>query len=76
MKYLSIINKLKKLRTQNLNSIMPIIIKHLKWLHEDLGDMIRRLELGRLEVQYIPKFWMDYVRESIENNPEIHSEGE
>ena len=55
---------------------MTIIIKHLKWLHEDLGDMIRRLELGRLDVQYIPKFWMNYVRESIENNPEIHSEGE
>ena len=55
---------------------MTIIIKHLKWLHEDLGDMIRRLELGRLDVQYIPKSWMNYVRESIENNPEIHSEGE
>ena len=55
---------------------MTIIIKHLKWLHEDLGDMIRRVELGRLDVQYIPKFWRNYVRESIENNPEIHSEGE
>ena len=55
---------------------MKTILKHLKWLHEDLGDMIGRLELGRLEVQHIPKFWMDYVRESIKENPEIHSEGE
>lgn len=55
---------------------METILKHLRWLHHDLGEMISRLELRKLDVQHIPKFWMDYVRESIKNNPEIHSEGE
>ena len=49
---------------------MKTILKHLKWLHEDLGDMISRLELRKLDVQHIPKFWMDYVRDSIQENPE------
>ena len=32
--------------------------------------MISRLELRKLDVQHIPKFWMDYVRDSIQENPE------
>jgi len=55
---------------------METILKHLRWVHQDLGEMISRLELRKLDVQHIPKFWMDYVRESIKENPEIHSEGE
>ena len=67
---------MKSMKLNKVENNMETILKHLRWLHHDLGEMISRLELRKLDVQHIPKFWMDYVRESIKNNPEIHSEGE
>jgi len=55
---------------------METILRHLRWLQHDLGEMISRIELGKIEIQHIPKFWMKYINDSIKNNPEIHSDGE